>query len=126
MSTNTDSARSTNTPEYWQAHLQRIEDEGISTRAYARREALSAASLYYWRSQFKRQAERLRPAQPSAAGPFVALSLTDPYPPHEQPSAASSANCCLILPAGMRLHLAALPHPHWLAQLGRHLQSEVH
>ena len=33
----------------WATHLSAIEAEGISVQAYARREALSAASLYYWR-----------------------------------------------------------------------------
>ncbi len=31
----------------WAAHLAAIEAEGISTQAYARREGISAATLYY-------------------------------------------------------------------------------
>ena len=37
--------------EYWSRHLAAIATEGISTLAYAKREGLAVASLYYWRKR---------------------------------------------------------------------------
>ncbi len=37
--------------EYWSRHLAAIATEGISTQAYAKREGLAVASLYYWRKR---------------------------------------------------------------------------
>ncbi|NYT62913.1 hypothetical protein H0A66_11380 [Alcaligenaceae bacterium] len=41
--------------EYWAAHVAAIADEGIDTKAYARRESLSVSALYYWRRRIKAQ-----------------------------------------------------------------------
>jgi hypothetical protein len=41
--------------EYWAAHLAAIADEGIDTKAYARRESLSVSALYRWHGRIKMQ-----------------------------------------------------------------------
>jgi len=38
---------------WWRAHLRRIDQEDITTKAYAEREGIACASLYYWRQVFK-------------------------------------------------------------------------
>ena len=40
----------------WRALLSRFSDSGLSVRAFCRREALSAASLYRWRGRLQRHA----------------------------------------------------------------------
>ncbi len=37
--------------DFWLSHLSAIEAEGISTKAYAEREGLSAQALYQWRTR---------------------------------------------------------------------------
>lgn len=91
--------------QYWSAHLVAIESEGITTKAYAQREGLSATSLYYWRKRFKAEAtggvstsRQLVPVQVgSASAPVLA--------------------CTLTLAPGVHLDLPQLPDPHWLAAL---------
>lgn len=39
--------------EFWQAHLTYIQDEGISTADYARREGLVVQRLYAWHNRLK-------------------------------------------------------------------------
>lgn len=127
-----------NARSYWSSHLAAIKTQGASTSAYARRHQLSLACLYYWRS--KLQSGLAPPSVPVpvlAIGPkpqskFVALHLTD---------AASHAavdvdvvadvavdvtpprRCTLVLTAGVRLEMSALPDPQWLAALGRAQQG---
>lgn len=64
---------------FWVSHLQRIDAEGISIAAYARREQLSVYSLYNTRHNLKkmqkRTATRKQASAASAAQPFVAVKL---------------------------------------------------
>jgi transposase-like protein len=123
-----------NARSYWSSHLAAIKTQGDSTSAYARRHQLSLACLYYWRS--KLQSGLAPPSVPVpvlAIGPkpqskFVALRVSD---------AASDAavdvdvavdvtpprRCTLVLTAGVRLEMSALPDPQWLAALGRAQQG---
>ncbi len=98
----------------WATHLSAIEAEGISVQAYARREALSAASLYYWRRRLTAQAAV--PADPAVAQ-LVAVQL--PEPPH------IGQRCTLWLAPGVRLELSTLPPGAWLAQVAAAVCQQV-
>lgn len=88
----------------WSAHLSAIEAEGISTQAYARREGLSAASLYYWRKRLKYGVKQGDTPAPQ----LVAVQLNAP---------TTEPHCTMWLASGVRLELSALPPAHWLAQV---------
>lgn len=93
----------------WAAHVTAIEREAMSVSAYAKREGVSAAALYYWR-------HKLRATAPVSETPkrpqFVQLRVAEP-------AAAGSAACTLVLAPGMRLEMERLPAPEWLAQFAR-------
>jgi len=101
--------------EFWKAHVLAISREGISTSAYAKRQDLSAKSLYGWQRKFKAEAGVLAPA--SLRPSFVAVRVTDSI------SSPSRTACVLHLGCGMRLEMTALPSPEWLAGLGRATQG---
>ena len=83
--------------------------------AYAKRHGLAVSTLYYWQSKLK--ASALTGEVSSPAAKFVALRVVDaalsPRPHH----------CTLVLPAGMRLEMTALPAPEWLVALGHAAQG---
>lgn len=102
---------------WWQAHLQRIDQEGIATKDYAEREGLSARQLYDKRKAFKLQAARTqttRTVTKSARASFVALQVV---PDAGTERSDHALGCTLVLPAGVRLEMVALPSPQWLAAL---------
>lgn len=97
--------------QYWSDHLAAIAAEGIQTRAYAKREGLSASALYYWRKRLKAAAADsaiVSLAAPRAGGPFVAVQVSDVF---------QSVRCSLTVAPGVRLELMQLPSPDWLASL---------
>ena len=100
---------------FWAQHVAAAARETISTSAYAKRHGLSAKSLYYWQNKLKTAAPTGAISRPT--GKFVALRVVDaastPRPNH----------CTLLLPAGMRLEMSALPAPEWLVALGRAAQG---
>ena len=93
-----------NTTEFWKKHIAAIRQEGVAVTVYAKRHGLSLASLYYWR-------QKLVAVDGKAAAPakFVAVRIAEAAPP--------SGLCTLILPSGLRLEMAVLPAPAWLAAL---------
>ena len=94
--------------QYWSDHLDRIAAEGVTTQAYARREALSAGALYYWRRRLK--------AEPSdSAGVRSGRSLV-PVAVVDEAGDGTGA-CTLTLAPGIQLALAELPSPDWLARV---------
>lgn len=94
--------------QYWSDHLDRIAAEGITTRAYAQREALSAAALYYWRRRLKTEASDS--AGVSSGRSLVAVEVVDK-------ASDGTGACTLTLAPGIRLALAELPSPDWLARV---------
>ncbi len=94
--------------EFWAAHVAASQRESIHVSEYARRNALSVKSLYYWRRKLK-QSNAADAQQP--AGKFVALRIA--------PGGFRSTSCTLELPSGLRLEMSALPSPDWLAALAR-------
>ncbi|HUH88080.1 MAG TPA: cobyrinic acid ac-diamide synthase [Pusillimonas sp.] len=105
--------------QYWSDHLAAIAVEGIQTKAYAKREGLSASALYYWRKHLKAAAggTAIAPsAAPRASGQFVAVQVSDVFQP---------VRCSLTLAPGVRLELAQLPTPEWLAALAGAVARQV-
>jgi len=104
---------------FWVSHLQRIDSEGISIAAYARREQLSVYSLYNTRHNLKkmqkRTATRKQASAASAAQPFVAVKL---------PAQQAADTTCLLKLNGIELKLSALPDTNWLASLSLALERE--
>lgn len=101
-------------PVNWSVHLSAIEAEGISVQAYARRENLSAASLYYWRKRLKPQ---VVPPGDRPVPQLVAVQLSEP--PH------IGQRCTLWLAPGVRLELSTLPSGAWLAQVAAAVSQQV-
>ncbi|MFA5633339.1 MAG: hypothetical protein WC997_17700 [Porticoccaceae bacterium] len=90
---------------FWLSHLSAIEAEGISTKAYADREGLSAQALYQWRQRLA-SGERPRRTQP---GGFMPVRI--------ESSTGARAGCTVVIDSGLRLDCAALPDADWLAAL---------
>ena len=103
------------TARFWQQHALAAERSSQSSSAYAKRHGLAVSTLYYWQSKLK--ASTLTGEVSSPAAKFVALRVVDaalsPRPHH----------CTLVLPAGMRLEMTALPAPEWLVALGHAAQG---
>lgn len=104
--------------EFWSAHLSAITAEGISTKTYAQREGLSPASLYYWRKRLKPSAGAhvQTEGHESQVPSFVAVRVSE---------AAQAASCTLVIAPGVRLELAQLPAPAWLAAFSAAIQPQA-
>lgn len=111
---------------YWETHLTAIAQEGISTKAYAERESLSASALYFWRSRLKAQQHGPQPApRPSSAirpkRLFAPVAIQDV----QAKANIETGSCTLSLGPGVRLELPIPPNPQWLAQLCHALAQQV-
>jgi hypothetical protein len=95
--------------QYWSRHLTAIANENVTTKAYAEREGLSAAALYYWRKRLKDDAAADTGATSAAKRQLVPVQVA--------PSGQPRAHCTLMLAPGIHLELAQLPDPQWLASL---------
>lgn len=101
--------------QFWAGHLLEIKLTGISARQYAKHHSISVKSLYYWKRKLN-----MAPTAQSAASPaskFVALRVAPAV------AVVASSNCTLIMAAGLRLEMAALPAPEWLAALSAAVQG---
>jgi hypothetical protein len=97
--------------QFWAVHVAAIEREGIPVNAYAKRESISLAAIYYWKAKLRVPAEVCGAAKP--AGAFVQLRVADSV------GARIPAGCTLVLASGVCLEMAGLPAPEWLASLVR-------
>lgn len=95
---------------YWESHVAALNREAVSVSAYATRHGLSTSALYYWRRKLKVAAEEA--AGEHDAGKFIALRVGDVA------AIPCAGGCTLVLGAGVRLEMSALPPPAWLAALG--------
>lgn len=103
--------------EFWKVHVAAIKREGVSTSAYAKRHALAVKSLYYW--QRKLNGATSAAAVANHASAFVAVRMDAPaFVAGQAPT-----GCTLLLGSGLRLEMATLPTPEWLAALGRAAQG---
>ena len=104
---------------HWQFHLDQIDQEGISTKAYAAREGLSLQSLYQWRHELKRRRADdpvSLTITPRSPGKFVQVSAVAPDRTSQSP-----LRCSLILPSGVRLEMSDLPSIGWIVALAHEL-----
>lgn len=90
---------------YWASHVAAMQKEKMPVSAYAKLHGLTASCLYYWQGKLKTEE---RPLTPRSATKFLALRVTENAP-------AASAGGVLVLGPGIRLELATLPTPEWLA-----------
>ena len=112
--------------EYWAAHLAAIAEEGIETKAYARRESLSVSALYYWRRRIKVQQHGPQPLTAVSQDKGSGRKLFMPVQIKDAASAMSpNVACCVTFSSGLRLELSQLPAPQWLAQLSQALNFQV-
>lgn len=95
--------------DFWLSHLSAIEAEGISTKAYAEREGLSAQALYQWRT---RLITGHHPDQARLGG-FVPIQV--------EPLMVPRVGCTVLIDGGLRLECSDLPKVEWLAALAAQL-----
>src|SRR5690554_6520843 len=102
---------------YWAAHLEAIRTEGIETATYARREGLEPQVLYRWRNRLKKE----------DTGPqrTVSAPTTRQFIPVQLRDSEEAVRCTLVIAPGVRLELAQLPAPEWLARLGAAVGQQV-
>jgi hypothetical protein len=94
--------------QFWAEHVAAIERERISANAYAKRESISVAAIYYWQRKLRAAAADVS----TPARSFVQLRVAEAGPHSKQ-------GCTLVLASGMRLEMGFLPSPEWLAGLVR-------
>lgn len=105
---------------YWSAHLAAIDATGFTTMEYARREGLSAKTLFYWRGRLRagRSAASAEASAVVCQGPrFVAVAV------RAEAAAAAQPACSVVFGTRVRLDFAALPPPAWVAELVRVSQA---
>ena len=95
--------------QYWSEHLAAVSAENVTTKAYAEREGLSAASLYYWRKRLRQTTSGQSGTGRSTRSKLVPVQVAA--------SSQQRLTCTLTLAPGIHLELAQLPEPQWLASL---------
>ncbi len=105
----------------WQAHLQRIDQEGITTKEYAEREGLSARRLYDKRKEYKLQAAKAQTTMAVAKQAYASFVPLQVVPGAGAVPCDHAVGCTLVLPSGIRLEMATLPSPTWLTALSADL-----
>ena len=107
----------------WSSHVAAIKTQGISASVYARRHGLALSTLYYWQRKLRSASAghaKVKPVAPTKErGKFVALRVRDLGDAVRHPT----TGCTLVLTGAMRLEMAALPDPQWLAALWRCTQG---
>lgn len=100
--------------EYWLQHVVAVEREGISIRAYAAREKVSAWSIYERRRELRQAEQQAGPT----AGPrrFVAVKVAAFEP---------VLACQIRVGERITLELSSLPAVSWLAALATALSPEA-
>lgn len=94
-------------------HLVAIAAEGITVKAYAQREGVSLSALYDERRRERTQRSRSADVRGSR---FIAVQVA--------PSPAADG-CQVLIGEQVRLQLAQLPTPDWIARLVRDLAREA-
>lgn len=111
------------TKQYWSGHVAAVKAQAITTKAYAQRHGLVLSTLYYWQRKLKPTAATQASPEPMAAtrqrSKFVTLHVKAPH----DAVRPMATNCTLVLGAGVRLEMLALPEPQWLTALARCAQG---
>ena len=108
-------------PEFWQAHIEAAKRERMSTSAYAKRHGLVVKSLYRWQRKLATTSAVV--TNSTTPGKFVALCVADAVKPSATAETAPASSCTLQFGSGLRLDMAALPSPQWLAAIVRTTQG---
>ena len=102
---------------FWRSHVVASGRSGSRLASYAEEHGLNVSTLRWWRSRLREEvsASTASPS-PSSSSRFVAVSVRQAVEP--EPMRAT-------VKIGERVHveLAAMPSPHWLAQVVRALQE---
>lgn len=101
--------------QFWIDHVAAIKREGISARAYAQEHGISISAVYYWQRKMRAAPDERGTARPS--NKFLAVRIASPT------ITPQSLGCTLILASVLRLEMATLPAPEWLAALGHAAQG---
>jgi len=112
----------TTTEQRWSGHIAAIKAQAITAKAYAKQHGLVLSTLYYWQGRLKAGGASqgsLPTATPAQPGKFMALQLKTAQRPVHPVHPVAAANCTLVLGAGVRLEMTALPEPQWLVALAR-------
>jgi hypothetical protein len=102
--------------EFWAPHIEAMERESVTTKAYAERHGLALHSLYYWRQKIKAAAEPKAEAGDRSCA-FVALRV------EESVAIQRPSGCTLTLGDDVRVEFSTMPGPEWLAALKHALQG---
>ncbi|MFT5962132.1 MAG: hypothetical protein ACI8WM_002469 [Burkholderiaceae bacterium] len=101
--------------EFWTAHVAAVKQEAISMSAYAKQQGLSVKSLYRWQRLLQSGSDITKSV---SVGPsFVAVRVATPT------VAPVSSGCTVIVSSGLRIDMAMLPEPQWLAALAHAVQG---
>lgn len=111
----------TEAERYWSRHVAAIKAQAITAKAYAELHGLVLSTLYYWQRRLKvatsPQVSAVPTPTPKQPSKFVSLRIQPQAPEHTLQPVASS--CTLVIGAGVRLEMTALPEPQWLVALAR-------
>ena len=112
----------TTTEQRWSGHIAAIKAQAITAKAYAKQHGLVLSTLYYWQGRLRAGGAgqgNLPTATPAQPGKFMTLQLKTAQHPVHPVRPVAAANCTLVLGAGVRLEMTALPEPQWLVALAR-------
>lgn len=111
--------------QYWVKHVAGLALEGGSVPAYARAHGISADCLYYWRRKLGKESLQLpsKVADHVNANKFVALRVADAGNVAQRIASSGTVQCTLLIGNNIRLDIATLPAPEWLAALARTAQG---
>lgn len=104
---------------YWREHLAAIEREGMTTKEYAKREGIAVGSLYQWRKRLKQRAQRAA----LVAEPRPRFAAVQVVGEERRQQACGDLPCTLVVGRALRLEMAGLPDPCWLAATASALSS---
>lgn len=112
--------------QYWVKHVERLALEGGSVPAYARAHGISADCLYYWRRKLNKKRSQLPSKAAGQLNPnnkFVSLRIAGAANVTQRIASPGTGNCTLLIGNNIRLDMAALPTPEWLASLALSTQG---
>jgi transposase-like protein len=112
--------------QYWVKHVTGLALEGGSVPAYARAHGISADCLYYWRRKLNKKSSQLPSKAAGQLNPnnkFVSLRIAGATNVAQRITPSDAGNCTLRIGNAIRLDMAALPTPEWLASLALSTQG---
>jgi transposase-like protein len=105
--------------EFWKLHVEALSRADISASTYAKEHGLVAKTLYRWRSLLAAKAaptQQTNSTHPTSPPDFVVVNVADRV-------TEAATHCIVTLPCGLRVEMASLPQPQWLAALSRATQG---